>query len=121
MPNKKGRSVKNTPQENDQTMSTANQNYITPSDFKAWQKVNAAMLRDNEDRQRAAAEDAVIKSVMRAMYAGLGLQEAGDHIVRGFQYGCREGISYTPATVRRALRTIGWLPKRERAAGGGAE
>ncbi|MFV8582127.1 hypothetical protein ACNRBH_23785 [Ralstonia pseudosolanacearum] len=99
--------------------SMRNTDYISPADFLAWQKVNAVMLRDNEELQRRAIDDAVIKSMMHAMQAGFDLHAAGDWLVRCFHYGCRDGINYTPAAVRRALRSIGWLPKRERA--GGAE
>ncbi|NRO97707.1 hypothetical protein GWC77_17440 [Paraburkholderia sp. NMBU_R16] len=98
------------------TMSTPN-NYITPSDFLAWEKVNAAMLRDEAERQRRAIDDAVIKAVMQARQSGMCLQDAGRIIVRNFQYGCRDGISYTPAAVRRALESIGWEPKRKNAGG----
>ncbi|AYE27829.1 hypothetical protein CNX72_11015 [Burkholderia pseudomallei] len=97
-----------------------NNDYITPAEFLAWQKVNAVMLRDKEQHQRRAVESAVIKSVMHAMNAGMDIHEAGDAILRGFHYGCRDGINYTPAAVRRALRAIGWQTKRERA-GGDAE
>lgn len=92
-------------------------NYITPSDFLAWEKVNAAMLRDEAKYQQRAVDDAVIKSVMQAMQRGMCLHDAGRVIVRNFHYGCRDGISYTPAAVRRALKAIGWEPKRKDAGG----
>jgi hypothetical protein len=91
--------------------------YLTPADFLAWQKVNAAMLRVDAERQQRAVDDAVINSVMQAMQSGMCLHDAGRIIVRNFQYGCRHGINYTPAAVRRALKAIGWEPKRKRAGG----
>lgn len=99
--------------------SMRNTDYISPADFLAWQKVNAVMLRDSEEQQQRAIEHAVNKSMMHALQAGFDFHEAGDWLVRGFQYGRRDGINYAPAAVRRALRAIGWMPKRERA--GGAE
>ncbi|MFL9933481.1 hypothetical protein P0D88_30715 [Paraburkholderia sp. RL18-103-BIB-C] len=94
--------------------------YLTPADLLAWEKVNSAMLRDEAERQRRVVDDAVIKSVMQARQRGVGLHEAGRLIVRNFHYGCRDGINYTPAAVRRALQSIGWEPKRKQA-GGDAE
>jgi len=43
------------------------------------------------------------------------LHDAGRVIVRNFHYGCRDGINYTPAAVRRALRSIGWESKPKQA------
>ncbi|WP_157649037.1 hypothetical protein [Burkholderia ubonensis] len=100
-------------------MSNAN-NYISPADFLAWEKVNAALLRDQEERQRRAIDDAVIKAVMQARQRGMCLHDAGRVILNNFHYGCRDGINYTPAAVRRALKSIGWEPKRKHA-GGDAE
>lgn len=95
--------------------------HITPSDFLAWQKANAAMLRDAEELNQRAVDDYVLKGVMRIMQKGrIALNEAGDAFLRNPGYGFRDGIHYNQESVRRALRSIGWLPKRQRA-GGSAE
>jgi hypothetical protein len=91
--------------------------YLTPEDFLAWRKVNTAMLRDVENRNQRAVDDYVIKGVMLAIQGGLTLNQAGDAFLRNPGYGYRNGIHYTPGSVRRALRSIGWLPKIERAGG----
>lgn len=98
------------------TISTT-ENYITAVDYIAWEKFNKAILLDQGQRQQRAIDDAVIKDVMHARQAGLSLQDAGRVIVRNFHYGCRDGINFTPAAVRHALKSIGWNPKRKTAGG----
>ncbi|HEY4370494.1 MAG TPA: hypothetical protein VGN52_01025 [Burkholderiales bacterium] len=88
---------------------------LTPADFSAWQKMNAASIRGREAENQRAVDDAVIRWVMPAIQSGMGLAEAGDIAVRGFSYGTRNGIYFNKAAVRRALKSIGWQLKRDRA------
>ncbi|SMG28280.1 hypothetical protein [Paraburkholderia susongensis] len=91
--------------------------YLTPADFLAWKKVNDAMLLDDDERNQRAVDDAVIKFVMREIRRGAEFEDAGDFAarIRQASYGVHDHVRYTPSAVRRALRAIGWKPKRERA------
>ena len=90
----------------------------TPSAFKAWHAANAAHLREADERNQRAVDDFIIRQVMHSVQAGATVDQAGDAILAiGAGYGFRGGVLYTKEGYRRALRSIGWRPKRDRVEG----
>ena len=95
-------------------------NRMTPEDFKAWKTINEQALKVIEEGHQLAVDDTVIRWMMDAMQRGLSLDDAGEMILRCFNYGTSGGVTRTKGMVRRSLKAIGWESKRERA-GGAAE
>lgn len=86
---------------------------MQPADFIAWQDYNADALAAREEFSRACVQDAVIRAVIAMQEKAYSLQDAGDILSRRFVWGCRDGVNYTPAAVRSALRAIGWTPVKQ--------
>jgi hypothetical protein len=91
-----------------------NKELLTVQHFKAWQRVNAAALQEADERNQRAVDDYVIRSLTTAMKDGMSMNEAGDILLDWPPCGFRDGVHYTPKAFRRALRSTGWIPPRER-------
>ncbi|QTO42417.1 hypothetical protein [Burkholderia latens] len=92
-------------------------NRMTPEDFKAWKTINEQSLKIIETGHQLSVDDTVIRWMMDAMQRGLSFDDAGEMILRCFNYGTSGGVTRTKGMVRRSLKAIGWLAKRERTGG----
>lgn len=87
---------------------------LTADDFRRWENANGAAIDAERERNHRVVLDEVIRSVLCARKHGKTLSDAGDSILKWFHYGNRDGTDRTYAGVERALREIGWKPRRER-------
>ena len=86
---------------------------ITPDDFAAWQRGNAALLHDALAENQARVDDSVIRAIMQALTQRVSLEQAGDTVLATF-LGTRSGVCFTRAGIMRSLRAIGWTPPAKR-------
>ena len=91
---------------------------FTAEDYQKWERVNGAAIEAERERNHRSVLDEVVRLVLAARQTGRGLEEIGDLMLVSFNYGLRGGVLRLPEGVERALREIGWRPKRERAPGG---
>lgn len=83
-------------------------------EFLHWQAVNSKQIKAAEQRAERTILDAVMRAVIAMRLQGATVEDAGDYLLRTFDYGTRDKVCFTPGAVRRALQGIGWVPKRDR-------
>lgn len=92
---------------------------MTPEAFLAWERANAELIQDVLAENQRRVDDQVIRFVMEALDQRATKEQAGDQALKTL-LGTRGGTCFTREGIERSLRSIGWIPKRERGLAGGA-
>jgi hypothetical protein len=90
---------------------------LNAADFQKWERANGPAIEAERERNHKVVLDEVIRRALEARQSGRSLDEIGDVLMVSFAYGMRGGVLRLPDGVERALREIGWRPKRERLPG----